>query len=75
MGYYGRLWVEGIMIMKTIARLPIEEFDNRRSVMKKFVVGEMIFKKDENGHVHSFPTYFDQKVEKEKYHQAGRVGP
>ena len=42
----------------------------------KYIVGEMIFKEDENGHVHSFPTYFDQKVEKEKYYEImGRVGP
>jgi hypothetical protein len=53
--------------MKTIARLPIEEFDNKRSVMKKFVVGELIVKQDDNGHCVSIPTYFDQKVEKETY--------
>ena len=42
----------------------------------KYIVGEMIFKEDENGQVHSFPTYFDQKVEKEKYYEImGRVGP
>jgi len=55
--------------MKTIARVPIEEFDNKRAVMKKFVVGELIVKEDENGHHISIPTYFDQKVEKETYNK------
>ena len=43
----------------------------------------MIYKEDENGHIHTFPTYFDEKVEKEKYYEVmglkqqawGRVGP
>ena len=56
--------------MKTIARIPMHEHKEYWIHQPiKYIVGEMIFKEDENGHVHSFPTYFDQKVEKEKYYK------
>jgi len=54
--------------MKTIARIPMHEHKEYWIHQPiKYIVGEMIFKEDENGHIHSFATYFDQKVEKEKY--------
>lgn len=54
--------------MKTIARLPIHE-GGAYWIHKptKYIVGEMILKEDDNGHLHSFRTYFDEKVELEKY--------
>tara|TARA_Y100000114_G_scaffold152534_1_gene170984 strand:- start:869 stop:1075 length:207 start_codon:yes stop_codon:yes gene_type:complete len=56
--------------MKTIARMPIHEGGAPWIYKpKKYILGEMIYKEDENGHIHTFPTYFDEKVEKEKYYK------
>lgn len=38
----------------------------------KYVVGELIIKEDENGHFHTIPTYFDQKVELTEYNRVMR---
>lgn len=63
--------------MKTIARMPIHEnlgYHIQQPI--KYIVGELIIKEDEDGHFHSIPTYFDQKVEKEKYYEImGAGGP
>tara|TARA_Y100000114_G_scaffold120665_1_gene115706 strand:+ start:3051 stop:3239 length:189 start_codon:yes stop_codon:yes gene_type:complete len=54
--------------MKTIARIPLNELKQYWIYQQtKYIVGEMIYKEDENGHIHTFPTYFDEKVKKEKY--------
>ena len=56
--------------MKTIARIPLNELKQYWIYQQtKYIVGEMIYKEDENGHIHTFPTYFDEKVEKEKYYE------
>jgi len=55
-------------IMKTIARIPMEENRGYHIYQPiKYVVGELIIKEDENGHFHSIATYFDKKVERKKY--------
>jgi len=60
--------------MKTIKRLPIRESMPSWLIQSKtkYVVGELIIKEDENGHFHTIPTYFDQKVELTEYNRVMR---
>ena len=53
--------------MKILGKVPIKEFNNNPEIMKTFIVGEMIFEEDKNGHVHNVPRYFKEPISKEEY--------
>ncbi len=53
--------------MKTLGKLPIKEFNNDPEIMKTFIVGEMVFEEDNNGHVHNVPRYFKKPISQEEY--------
>ena len=53
--------------MKILGKVPMQRFNDDPEIMKTFIVGEMIFEEDNNGHVHNVPRYFKEPISKEEY--------